>query len=301
MRTQPSFFRFALLVASLLWPAAAGAVEFSLPSIDTRLHTLMSSQPGAEWNTGANGASGGELAYSSAGQQLTLAANLDVLNYFDPNGGAAAGVTGAPCTTDAGSNCAYNFTNDPAISVAADLDSILITDFGGGIYQVDLNFESTGGTDITITDDDSTVLLTASWQAGTFQSFPTTGLTVSAIYDAGNNVLIGDPTALGFGVITGGAYAQIFDSGGSFDISLHLAEFFNFVPTTSTIAAAIITNYISNGGLFVDNSALIDFTADGQGQVFRVDTGDFQVPEPAAASLLGASLALLAARRRRAA
>jgi hypothetical protein len=292
MRSRTSLFAlsgFALVAAALLASSPASAVQFT-PTATARLHTLTSLQPGAEWNTGGL-PTGGQLAYSSGAQQLSLSADLDVLNYFDPSNGS--------CATDVGSNCTFNYGNDPDISVVADLDSILVTNLGFGYYQIDINFASTGGTDISIVDPtDSTVLLTASWQAGTFQGNPTTGLTVSGVYDSGSLSLIGDPTAVGFGTITGGLYASLFDSGGPTDISLHLAEFFDFSPTTNAIAAAIVADYVANGGLFVNDSALISFTAEGQGQVFRVADGDFVVAEPLAGLLLVTGLGLVASRRR---
>jgi hypothetical protein len=168
------------------------------------------------------------LVYSDITQQLTITGELDVLNYFDPAGG--------PCTTDAGSNCSFNYASNPSFSVVADLDSILVTNLGFGFFQIDLNFASTGGTDITVLDADSTTLLTAMWQAGTFLGNPTTGLTVSGIYDSGAGDLTADPTVVGFAEITGGLYASLFDSGGSTDFSLHIAEFFSFSPLTSAIA-----------------------------------------------------------------
>jgi hypothetical protein len=292
MRSRTSLFGFALLAATLVASSPATAVQFT-PTATARLHTLTSLQPGAEWNTAAGAPAAAQLAYSSGSQQLSLTADLDVLNYFDPLNGA--------CATDVGSNCAFNYGTDPDISVLADLDSIVVTAIAPGYYQLDLNFASTGGTDITIVDPtDNTVLLSAAWQAGTFQGNPTTGLTVSGVWDVVNSTLIGDPTAVGFGTITGGLYASLFDSGGSTDISLHLAEFFDFSPTTNAIAAAIVADYSSNGGLFVNDSALIDFTAEGEGQIFRVAAGDFEVAEPVTGLLIATGLGLLATRRRRA-
>jgi hypothetical protein len=290
MRSRTTLFGFALLAATLLASVPASAVQYT-PTATERLHTLTSLQPGAEWNTAAGAAASKQLAYSSGSQQLSLTADLDVLNSFDPSNGL--------CSTDVGSNCAFNYATDPDITVVADLDSILVTNLGFGFFQLDLNFASTGGTDISIVDTtDNTVLLTASWQAGTFQSSPTTGLTVSGLWDNGAASLVGDPTAVGFGTITGGLYASLFDSGGSTDISLHLAEFFSFSPTTNAIAAAIVADYIANGGLFVNDSALIDFTAEGEGQIFRVADGDFEVSEPLTGLLLATGLALVASRRR---
>lgn len=271
----------ALVAAGALLSTAgtASAVQFT-PGVDARLHTLTSGQSGAEWNTGALGAANGQLSYSSVTTQLSLTAELDVLNYYDPND--------ITCPTDVGSNCTFNYGTNLDITVGADLNGIVTTALGGGFFQIDINFETTAGTDITIVDPtDSTTVLTAEWQAGTFSGFPTTGLTVSGIYDSGSGSVVGDPTALGFATITGGLYAGLFDSGGSSDVSLHLAEFFDFAPTIDAIAAAII-----------GTGVLPSFTAEGEGQIFRVAAGDF-VPEPNLGLLIGSAVLAIAAIRRR--
>jgi hypothetical protein len=295
MQLLNDFGRALVLAAATAVLALAGtanALQFSLPSTDARLHTLTSLEPGAEWNTGALGPANGQLVYTSSTTTLALTAELDVLNYYDPNDtGTTPGVTSTPgtgCTTDVGTNCAYNFATNLHITVDASLNGLVVTNLGSGYFQIDINFETTGGTDITIVDPtDSTTVLSASWQAGTFSGSPTTGLTVTGIYDSNTSTVSGDPTALGFANITGGAYAQLFDSGGSSDVSLHLSEFFDFSPTMDSIAATII-----------GSNTLPDFTAEGQGQIFRVAAGDF-VPEPNLAVMLGsAGLALAGLRQR---
>jgi hypothetical protein len=284
----------AALGAALIIAGAASAVQFPLPTLDARLHTLTSGQPGAEWNTGGTG-SGGDIDYDSGTERLTLTAGLDVLNYYDPNNGA--------CATDAAPTCSHNFVTNLDLTVEADLASISITSLGFGFWDITLNFESTGGTDITLVDPtDLTTLLSASWQSGTFLGNATDGLTVAATFDDGTFTgdpagLTGDPTAVGFATIAGGDYAPLFDSGGTTDVSLHLSEFFDFSPSTTAIAAAIVANFEGNGGTHVDNSALIDFTNEGQGQIFRVASGDFHVPEPGTALLLSPLLLILARRR----
>ena len=269
----------------LLWPLGASAIEFPLPSVDTRLHTPNSAQPGAEWDTGPAG--GDEITYTASTTTLHLDAELFTLNYYDPNIGA--------CPTDVGSNCAHNYTTNLDISLDAMLDSVTVTSIGFGFYSIEVAFETTGGTDITVTDvsGPSTTVLTAEWAAGTFNGDPTTGLTAFATYNDGSFFgspgLTGDPTIVGFALITGGVYAQLFDSGlaGS-DFGVQIGEIFESAPGALDALAAYI----------VANSSLPDFAFEAEGQVFRLEAGEFELPEPGAALLLAPAL-LLALRRRR--
>jgi len=269
---------------------SAAAIQFTLPT-EALLHTV-GNGPGAAWATEGTGVDG-QLSYDNPTQALELEAELTVLNYWDTND--------AGCPTDTfGSNCSHNFATTLDITMLAALDSVTVDDLGGGFFQIDISFASTGGTDITLVDPtDSTTLLTAQWQAGTFQSNPpTTGLTVTAFYDSGSGSVIGDPTAVGFAAVTGGDYAQLF---GASELGLQLAEFFDFVPDLDTLGGAIAANFIANGGTHVDDSALLSFVAEGEGQVFRVAEGQF-VPEPTTLLLLGSGilgLAVMGGRGRR--
>ena len=69
---------------------------------------------------------------------------------------------------------------------------------------------------------------------------------------------------------------------------LNLSEFFDFTPSINAIAAYLIAN-----------GTLPDFTGEGQGQIFRVDTGEFVIPEPSTVLLLGLGIAGLGVVRRR--
>lgn len=274
------FGRFAAIaVATLFTAGTASAVQFVLPTADTRLHSISSGEPGAEWDTGGLGVNG-ELSYSSVTEILSFDAELNVLNYFDPNDGG--------CPTDVGSNCTHNYVTNLDLSVSASLESIDVTFLGGTFFELTVNFESTGGTDITLTDPtDSTVLLSASWQAGSFLGSPTTGLSATALYDTGSASVIGDLTLVGFAGAATGSYAQLLDSGGGSNLLVNIGEAFDFSPTLDALAATL-----------VGTSTLASFTAEGEGQLFRVESGNF-VPEPHAALLLGSILLAGAIARRR--
>lgn len=265
------FTRVAALAVALTFVAGtASAYQFTLPSGDTRLHTIGSGQPGAEWTTGGLG-SNGDLSYDSGTEILDFDAELDVLNYFDPNVGS--------CPTDAGSNCTFNFSTNLELSVVASLAGISVNPLGGTFFELLVDFETTGGTDVTITDTtDNTVLLSAAWQAGTFLGSPTTGLSASVIYDSsGAGAVIGDLTLVGFLDVTAGDYAQLFESGTS-RLAIAIGESFDFSPTLTALAGGIISS-----------GSLGSFTAEGEGQLYRAEAGEF-VPEPHVALLMGLGL-----------
>ena len=186
----------------------------------------------------------------------------------------------------------------------AEFIGVTVTPTGGGYYDIVLDFQSTGGTDIVWTDpaDGNSVMLAASWTAGTFIGNPTPGLQVISTYcdgigGCGPAGLTGDPLAIGFALIdTSTLYADLFDSDGnpftSNSIMLDFSELFDFVDPTARSIDAIAAYVIAN-------STLPDFTGEGEGQLYRVDTGEFVIPEPSTALLLGLGIAGLGAVRRR--
>jgi hypothetical protein len=282
--------------AVVLLGGSAQAVPQFTPSATALVHTIGSGESGVVWNTGGVGVNG-QVVYDKDTSSLVLEGEVDVMNYYDPAGS---------CPTDAGSNCSFNYGPNLDMTVLATFIGSTITPLGGGLYDILLDFESTGGTDILWTDpaDGDSVMLEASWTAGTFLGNPTPGLQVSAlfcdgvggcgpagIYDGLNNE--GDPLVIGFALIESGSlYESLWDSDSNpftqTSIMLDLSELFDFDPDIATI-----------GGELLDTGLLPDFTGEDQGQIYRLETGDFVIPEPGTALLFGLGLAGVGVARRR--
>jgi len=286
--TDRLWMALAATSAVVLAAGSAQAVPQYLPTATARAHTLFSGEAGIAWNTGGLGV-GGQIVYTAAGTSLAMTGVVDIMNFYDPAGG--------PCTTDIGSNCAVNYASDLDFTLLAQYIGVTFTPTGGGLTDIVLDFQSTGGTDITWTDpaDGNSVMLRASWTSGIFNGSPTPGLQVVETYcdgigGCGAAGIQGDPLVIGFAELDGSTpYASLFDSGlGNPKIMLNLSEFFDFAPTMNAIAAYLIAN-----------GTLPDFTGEGQGQIFRVDTGEFVIPEPSTALLLGLGMVGLGAAGRR--
>lgn len=282
---------WALLLGGGLLVASSQALatpQFT-PTATALFHTVTSGETGATYNTGGLAANG-QVEFTNSTSSLHVDAELDVLHYYDPSNGA--------CPTDSGSDCQFDFGVDDAGASGLNLDLMVdavlastpfgVTNLGGGFFQVDVNFETTGGIDILFTDptDGDSTQLAGSWVAGSFNGNPyQTGLVSTVFYDANANGglggVIGNPTILGFADITGGTLASMFDDGGGGGpIMLNLTEVFDFAPDLDSLTAAII-----------NTGQLNDFTAELEGQIFRVSSGDFLIPEPATALLLGFGVA----------
>lgn len=278
-----------VLVLGLGGSAPANALQL-VPSSTARLHTIASNQPGAQWNTGGTG-TGGNLSYDANTGVATLTAGLDVLNSFDPNNAA--------CATDTGSNCNFNFNPDLAISLDASLVGIVATPIPSTPFvNVTLNFATTANAfpDLTVADPTAPGfgnVLEGNWTAGLFGGSPTTGLAVSVLFNTLNQTAVFQSANVsGFlSIDSSTAYAGLFESGSNF-LGLNIATLGDFSGAggglNQIVAAAVGTG------------TLPSFTAEANGQVFRLTSSDFVVPEPGTALLLAGGLALLSSRRRHA-
>lgn len=277
-------FTFAVLLG-LLWAGSGQAVPQFTPSAGDRLHTLGSGQPGAQWTTGGSG-SGGQLSYAKSTGLLTMTATLDVLNYFDPVD------LGEGCSTDAGSNCSFNYGPDLDITLTAQFSGLTTQNLGGGLVAVTAHFMTTGGVDLLVTDpfDGGSTMLEASWQAGTFLGNPTTGLSTTVVYDTVGGTVVGGPPVneVGFlAVDPGTLYASLFQ------------------PTYFGINFGSIDDFDDGVGGDLDDivaasllsGTLESFDAEANGQVLNLPAGQF-VPEPGTSLLLGGALLAGAAGRR---
>src|SRR5262245_17627196 len=200
--------------AALTLAGTAQALPQFVPTPTAKAHTVFSGEAGFTWNTGGLNVNG-QIVYTDASNLLSIAGHIDAANYYDPlNGG---------CPTDSGSNCTFNYGPDLDMSVLAYFIGVTVTPTGGGLYDIVLDFQTTGGTDIVWTDpaDGNSVMLSASWTSGTFNSSPTPGLQVISTYcdgvgGCGVQGLTGDPLAIGFALINNTSlYAGLFDSDGN--------------------------------------------------------------------------------------
>jgi len=277
-----------VVVIGLGWSTPANALQFT-PTGSERLHTLASNQPGAQWNTGGTG-SGGQLSYDANTGVATLTAGLDVLNWFDPSNGS--------CLTDVGSNCSFNYGPDLSISLDASLVGITVSPFiFGTTVNVTLDFATTANAQPDLTVADSTdpgfgSVLEGDWTSGFFNGNPTTGLSISVLFDTVTEIATFDTANVsGFLALDSAtAYASLFESGSNY-LGLNIASLDDFIGASGGLDEIIAAA--------VDTGTLPDFTAEGNGQVFRLTSSDFVVPEPTTALLLASGLALLASRRGR--
>ncbi len=278
-----------LVVLGLGWSTPAHALQH-LPSGTARLHTLTGG-PGAQWTT--SGASGGQLSYDANTGVATLTAGLDVLNWFDPNDGG--------CPTDVGSNCSFNYDPDLDISLDASFVGIAVSPdpvLGLSTYGVTLSFETTANAlpDLTVSDPDypgAGNVLEGNWTSGFFSGNPTTGLAVSVLFNIDTGEALFDTAnSSGFLLIDSTtAYASLFESGSNY-LGLNIASLHGFSDGLGGGLDELIAAAVATGDL-------PDFTAQGNGQVFRLTSSDFVVPEPTTALLLASGLALLGSRRSR--
>jgi hypothetical protein len=280
----------------VLWIALAGeasALQFT-PDATARLHfTTDPNGPGTTWNTGGLLVDG-QAEYRSLDEAvdpglLTLSGRIDVLNYFDsadPN-----------CPTNT-SNCDFDFNPDLTLTVEAQFADLVVAPLGGDFVEITMKFATTadGLADIVWSDPnfgDATVLA-SDWSAGTYQGAPTTGLEASVFFNTATGTSLGSPSVVGLSLVdAGSAYADLFDNGISAQSAvLDLSSFFDFAPALDSI---ILQTLDPNN----PDNVVPSFTSEGQGQIYRLEDGQFvPIPEPSSLLLLGAALAGLASLRR---
>lgn len=276
------FASIAAWCGALLLAGSASAVLQYTPTATALLHTIGSGQPGAEWNTGGSGSgvTGGQISYDGAGT-LTVSAQLDVLNWYDP-------APGSGCELDTTTNCSFNYSPNLDIMLQASLDGVTVTPINAQYATVMVSFGTTGGTDLTFYDGATNALL-GKVQAGQFNGNPTDGLQATVTWDYVNDQVAGGLTIVNgqaFISATGGPYASLF-GGDTFGIGF---------ATVQDIAGA-------GGGLnevvraAINTGVLPAFTAEANGQILNTVNGSF-VPEPSSWLLLGSALGGLLLRRR---
>ena len=169
----------------------------------------------------------------------------------------------------------------------------------GFTHIVEVNFETTADSiaDFILVDPtDSTTLLEGDWAAGMFGATSTTGLSATILWDSGTNTAafgsgqVGDTGFLQINQST--PYASLVDNGGAESFALNLTTLDNFDDGSGGGLNEIIGDAILSGTLGT-------FTAEGQGQVYRIESGGFVVPEPGTGLLMLAGLLGLAGMQRR--
>jgi len=277
----------ALLAVAFCAAPVLAAPQWS-PTGSERAHTV-GNPPGIEWDTGGL-ATNGNISYSAATQTLTVGGIVDVLNYYDPADGS--------CSTDSvGSNCSFNYSPDLSLDVKAQLTSIVDDDLGGGYHNIIIKFETSGDPyDLLATDssDGDSVMLEAVFTHGLYLDEPTSGLSTTILFNGITGEAIFESVDVaGFLQVTGGHHESLFANGtGGTDL-------FGLAITSATDFVGAGGNLDQIVGYALTYGTLPDFTAEAEGQAYRVSSSDFEIPEPSTGLLLGFGLSLIAAARRR--
>ncbi len=276
------------VTAVFLFGAPVSALPQFSPVGTERAHTV-GNGAGIEWDTQG----GGSVAYDSGTETVTVSGRVDVLNYFDPTNGS--------CATDtAGSTCSLNYSPDLDLSVTAKYSGLAMEHVFGDFYNIILSFETTGGAyDLLVTDpaDSGNTMITGSFVSGAFGGDATTGLETTILYDIVNETAaFQSVTVAGFMEVDSGTlHASLFNSGSDY-FGLGITDMTGFDDGLGGGLDEIVAAALADV-----NNALPDFSVGTvDGEVFRITSGEFVVPEPSTALLLGFGLTILAARRSKA-
>jgi hypothetical protein len=187
-----------------------------------------------------------------------------------------------------------NYSPEVELTVSAKFKDITITPLGGNFVYVDVNFETTGNPyDLLTLDpvevDPDDIMITASFVGGFFNGNPTSGLSTRILYDIVNlSAFWQDVDVSGFLDVSGGHQASLFAED---YFGLALTNATDFDDGLGGGLDEIVAAYLGSG-------TLPSFTAEADGQAFRIASGDFIIPEPSTALLLGLGLTWIAITRR---
>jgi hypothetical protein len=192
------------------------------------------------------------------------------------------------------------------ITFSAEFDSLVQTGLGGTLSFLQLNFKTSSGTDLVVTDPNDVPfgpVLTGNLQAGIFNGPPTTGLSAQMLWDSALSGGLGGISPGPVAVLE--TVATLKADMSSDHSSLMLSDYFGLAFSSVTDwngcadAAAcgaeldsILQAALAGGNL------LPSFTAEVNGQVVNLQAGSF-VPEPSSLLLIGAALATLGWRSKR--
>jgi hypothetical protein len=121
-------------------------------------------------------------------------------------------------------------------------------------------------------------------QAGTLFSTPTDGIAASVFYDTGTGTVFGGGTLEGTAIIKakGGPHASLLEADFLGIAFGSLSAWEDGTGSATTLDALICASLLAE--------TLVDFSAQGEGQVFNLESGDFVVPEPSVMGLLAFGL-----------
>jgi hypothetical protein len=279
---------------------SAGALPQYTPGANDRINNFFD-PPNAGTGTPYASTSQG-VSYSSTTGEATVSGTVSTLNYH---------VTGDPTV-----NIAQTFSPALTFSLELELVSITLTPNAIDPSLVDVLFDyrttDDGLWDLVLTDpkDGGQVVLRADLNAGgtvdvgvTSFEAPTGLRATAASVDPNNPSTLQVLNAHGvFDIDQTSLYAPLFQDSAymlGFEIGT-VNQFDAGNPSTTNDWVDIFNALDCSGAPVCDTSTLISHTANAQGSVFGIASGDFiPVPEPGTLALVGAGLLGLAGRRLR--